>query len=64
MKKAKEITTNGKLNGNLPNGNRKIDKPISKMTNKELLENFEPHELMKMAMEIRAKNRKKGIVIE
>ena len=56
--------TNGKLNGNSPNGKPKLDKPISKMTDKELLENFEPHELMRIALEIRAKNRKKGIVVE
>ena len=63
MKKVKEIKTNG--NGNhSPNGKPKLNKPISKMTVDELAENFTANELMKMAMEIRAKNRKKGIVVE
>lgn len=58
--------TNGKLNGNgnLPNSKPKLDKPISKMTVDELAENFTANELMKMALERRAKNRKKGIVVE
>ncbi|CAN5475657.1 hypothetical protein BH18ACI1_BH18ACI1_17540 [soil metagenome] len=63
MSKMKE-TTNGNLNGNSPNGKPKLDKPISKMTVKELAENFEANELMRMAFAIREKNRKKGIVIE
>ena len=56
--------TNGKLNGNSPNGKPKLDKPISKMTVDELAENFTANELMKMALDLREKNRKKGIVIE
>ena len=58
--------TNGKLNGNgnKPSDKPKLNKPISKMTVKELAENFTANELMQMALEIRAKNHKKGIVIE
>ena len=62
----KEISSK---DGHIANGNAASDKPkltklISKMTVDELAENFTANELMKIAMEIRAKNRKKGIVIE
>lgn len=58
--------TNGKLNsnGHKPNDKPKLNKPISKMTVDELVENFEPHELLKMALERRKKNMAKGLTIE
>ena len=63
MKKVKEIKTNG--NGNhSPNGKPKLNKPISKMTVDELAENFEPHELLRMALERRKKNMAKGLTVE
>jgi hypothetical protein len=62
--KTTKTTTNGKLNGNATNGKRKFDKPISKMTVDELAENFEPHELLRMALERRKKNIAKGLTIE
>lgn len=65
MKKIKEITNgNENKNDQSPNGNRKFSKPVSKMTVDELAANFEPHELLRMALERRKKNIAKGLTIE
>ena len=63
MKKGKE-KLNGNKNGHSTNGNRKFDKPVSKMTVDELAENFTAAELIKMALERRKRNAAKGITVE
>lgn len=67
MKNGKKETSS--KNGHIANGTKpiqeiKLTKPLSKMTDQDLLENFEPHELLQIALERREKNRKKGIFVE
>lgn len=67
MKNGNKKTTS--KNGHSTNGTGtrekpKLNKPISKMTDQELLENFEPHEILQMALERRRKNIAKGLTLE